>query len=98
MVVRHEKIVKLRRVHLLGSFQSHIGNFDKGDDHWMMNQVHVMLLWAENLELISHWYVILNDDLDYFFGKLCNYNRCKKMRSTIFREWCDDAVLNSSTG
>ena len=50
MVVPLEKIVEFRWVHLLGSFQSHIECFDRGDDDWLMNQVPVMLLWAENLD------------------------------------------------
>ena len=50
MVVHHEKIVELRRKHLLGSFQNHVVEcFDQGDD-WLMNQVHVMLFWVENLD------------------------------------------------
>ena len=29
--------------------------FDQGDNNWLMNQVHVVLLWVENLELMAHW-------------------------------------------
>ena len=98
MVVHHEKIVELRPEHLLETVQNHVVEcFDQGDDHWLMNQVHVVLLWVENLELMAYWCVVLNDDPDYFFGKWHNRNRCKKP-GLIFPEWCDDAVLNSSIG
>ena len=64
----------------------------------MMNQVHVVLLWAENLDKMKFSCVVLNGEPDYFFGKLCNHNQCKKTRSTFCCEWCVDAVLNSSIG
>ena len=39
MVVPLEKIVEFHRVHLLGSFQNHVGYFDQqGNGHWLMNQ------------------------------------------------------------
>ena len=94
MVVHHEKIVELCGEHLLETVQNHVVEcFDQGNDHWLMNQVHVVLLWVGDLELETC--DISNDDPDYFFGKLCNYNRCKKMRSTIFHEWCVDVMSNS---
>ena len=85
MVVHHEKIVELRREHLLEIVQNHVVEcFDQGDDHWMVNQVRVVLLWAETLELIKDWYVASNVDPDYFFGKCCNRNRCKKCGRRFF--------------
>ena len=61
----------------LRSFQNHVGNFDQqGNDNWLMNQVHVMLFWVEDLK--SKVCDILNVDLYYFFGKLHNHNRYKK--------------------
>ena len=70
MVVHHDKIVKLCPEHLLKTVQNHVVEcFDQGDDHWMMNQVCVMLLWVENLELRPDCYVILNDNPDYFLVK-----------------------------
>ena len=94
MVVHYEKIVELRREHLLETVQNHVVEcLDQGNDHWLMNQVHVVLLWVGDLELETC--DVSNDDPDYFFGKLCNYNRCKKMRSTIFHEWCVDVMSNS---
>ena len=51
-VVHHEKIVEFRQEHLLETVQNHVvERFDQGDDDWLMNQVHVVLLWAENLDL-----------------------------------------------
>ena len=94
MVVHYEKIVELRREHLLETVQNHVVEcLDQGNDHWLVNQVHVVLLWVGDLELETC--DVSNDDPDYFFGKLCNYNRCKKMRSTIFHEWCVDVMSNS---
>ena len=70
LTVHREKIVELCRVHLLETVQNHVVEcFDQGNNDWLMNQVQVMLLWAENLELIQDWYVALNDDPDYFFEK-----------------------------
>ena len=40
-----KKIVELRGEHLLETVQNHVVEcFDQGNDHWLMNQVHVVLL------------------------------------------------------
>ena len=97
MVVHHEKIVELGREHLLETDQNHVvERFDQKLDCQVVDrrcEVRSVLLWVGDLKLERC--DVSNDDPDYFFGKLCNYNRCKKMRSTIFHEWCVDVVSNS---
>ena len=97
MVDHHEKIVEFRREHLLETVQNHVvERFDHKLDCQVVDRrckVHVVLLSVGDLKLETC--DVSNDDPDYFFGKLCNYNRCKKMRSTIFHEWCVDVVSNS---
>ena len=94
MVVHHNKIVELRQEHRLETVQNHaVECFDQGNDHWLMNQVHVVLLWVGDLELETC--DVSNDDPDYFSVDCCIRNLCTKTRSTIFHEWYVDVVSNS---
>ena len=54
---------------------------------------HDVLFWVEDWKLKVCWCDVLNVDPDYFFGKLCNRNQCKKT-GLIFREWRVDVVSN----
>ena len=91
MVDHHEKIVELRREHLLETVQNHVvERFDQVVDRRC--KVRSVLLSVGDLKLERC--DVSNDVPNHFSAECCNHNHCMKTRSMIFRVWCVHDDLN----